>query len=135
VKKWLDLRVQWSKPRRHKKPKNSITMEQTIYSDPAHNLGCRYRFTCGAVRCPKVEVASEQASKPPCYVDKFKRYQPDSETLWYYRGWDEVKRITWREVFSLQESWIYTLLLIIIVVFIFMAMLLIYVLLKLNRYY
>ncbi len=106
-------------------------MEQNIYSDPAHNLVCKYRFTCGAVKCSKVEVAS----RPKCYVDKFKRYQPDPETLWYNRNWEDVNRITWGEVFSLQESWIYTLLLIIIVVFIFMLMLLIKVILKVNRYY
>lgn len=106
-------------------------MEQNIYSDPAHNLGCRYRFTCGAVTCPKVEVTS----RPPCYIDKFKRYQPENETLWYNRSWEEVNRITWREVFSLQESWIYTLLLIIIVVFIVMLIIFIKVILKINLYY
>lgn len=106
-------------------------MEQNIYSEPAHNMGCRYRFTCGAVKCPGIEVIS----KPPCYIDKFSRYQPVNEAPWYQKDWEEVNRITWREVLSLQESWIYSLLIIIIVVFIFMVMLLIYVLLKANRYY
>ncbi len=106
-------------------------MEQNIYSDPAHNLGCRYRFTCGAVECPGVEVTS----RPPCYADKFNRYQPESQTLWYYRSWEEVNRITWKEVFSLKEAWIYILLLIIIAVFIFMLMLFIKVILNVNRYY
>lgn len=106
-------------------------MEQNSYSDPAHNLGCRYRFTCGAVKCPDVEVTS----KPSCYVDKFNRYQPETQTLWHKKNWEEVNRITWREVFSLQESWIYALLLIIIVVFIFLVMILIYVLLKANRHF
>ncbi len=107
-------------------------MEQNIYSDPEHNLGCRYRFTCGATMCPKVGVASKP---PPCYIDKFSRYQPDNEPVWYYRSWKEVNRITWKEVFSLKESWIYTLLLIVIAVFIFMVMMLIYVLININRYY
>ena len=105
-------------------------MEQNIYSDPAHNLGCRYRFTCGAATCQKVEVTS----RPPCYVDKFKRYQPES-IVWYQRDWEDINRITWREVFSLKESWIYTLITIIVVVFIFMVMVLIKLLLKTNRYY
>lgn len=105
-------------------------MEQNIYS-PANNLGCRYRFTCGAVRCQKVTIAS----KPPCYIDKFSRYQPDNEAPWYRRDWEDVNRITWREVFSLKESWIYSLLIIIITAFIFMVIILIYVLLKAKRYY
>ncbi len=106
-------------------------MEQNISSDPEHNLGCRYRFTCGATWCPNVEVAS----KPPqCYIDKFSRYQPDNEPIQYYRSWEDVNRITWKEVFSLKESWIYTLLLIVIAVFIFMVMMLIYVLININRY-
>jgi hypothetical protein len=101
-------------------------MEQNIYLEPAHNMGCRYRFTCGAVKCLGVEVAS----KPPCYIDKFSRYQPVNEAPWYQRDWEEVNRISWREVFSLQESWIYVLLIIIVSVFIFMVMILIYVLLE-----
>ncbi|MDP2767402.1 MAG: hypothetical protein Q8O41_08140 [Candidatus Methanoperedens sp.] len=105
-------------------------MEQNIYSDLAHNLGCKYRFTCGAAACPKVEVTS----KPPCYIDKFSRYQPES-IVCYQRDWEDINRITWREVFSLKESWIYTLITIIVVVFIFMVMVLIKLLLKTNRYY
>lgn len=103
--------------------------EQNIYSDPAHNLGCRYRFTCGAVRCPEVAGLSRP---PSCHIDKFKRYQPDIESFWYNRNWEEINRITWREVLSLQESWIYTLLIIIITVFIFMMMVLIKLILKIR---
>ena len=106
-------------------------MEDESYSEPAHNLGCRYRFTCGAVKCPAIEFTS----KPPCYVDKFKRYQPEPQNPWHRKSWEEANRITWREVFSLQESWIYALLLITIIAFIFLSIILIYVLLKTNRYY
>ncbi|NJD77157.1 MAG: hypothetical protein FIB08_08710 [Candidatus Methanoperedens sp.] len=106
-------------------------MVQNIYSEPTHNLNCSSRFTCGAAECP--EVIPE--TKPPsCHIDKFKRYQPDTE-IWYRKDWDEVNRITWREVFSLQASWIYVLLAIIILVFVFMSMILIKLLLDINRYY
>ncbi|MCE8422384.1 MAG: hypothetical protein J5U17_04620 [Candidatus Methanoperedens sp.] len=97
-------------------------MEQQDYSDPAHNLRCDYRFTCGTLKCPDVKVFSEM---PICHVDKFKRYQPETDSRWYDRNWKEVNRITWREVFCLRESWIYTLLLIIILVFAFMVMVLV----------
>ena len=103
-------------------------MEQNIYSDPAHNLDCSFRFTCGAARCPKEFFSS---TRPSCYVDKFRRYQPEND-VWYKRDWEDVNRITWREVFCLQESWIYTLLVVIIVVFIFMVTVLIKLLLKIN---
>jgi len=106
-------------------------MGQNVYSDPEHNLNCSRRFTCGAAECPEMVAAKN----PPCHVEKFRRYQPENEPIWYYRSWEEVNRITWREVFSLQESWIFTLLTIVIVVFLFMAMVLIYVLLKAKRYY
>jgi hypothetical protein len=101
-------------------------MEENIYSDPAHNLNCSLRFTCGAMQCSKEFFSPE---RPSCYIEKFKRYQP--ENVWYNKSWEEVNRITWREVLGLQESWIYALLLIIIVVFIFMVMLLIKLLFRL----
>ncbi|MCX9009890.1 MAG: hypothetical protein OIN66_02100 [Candidatus Methanoperedens sp.] len=101
-------------------------MEPNIYSDPANNIRCSYRFTCGAKACPGI---SASPGMPSCHVDKFRRYQPESE-FWCRRSWEEVNRITWREVFCLQESWIYTLLVIIITVFMFMAMILIKLLLK-----
>ncbi len=101
-------------------------MDQNIYSNPANNLGCSYRFTCGAVKCPEVAAAS---GKPSCHIEKFRRYQPSDET-WYRKDWEDVNRITWREVFCLQESWIYVLYIIIIIVFIFMAMVLMRLLLR-----
>jgi len=107
-------------------------MEGHIYSDPAHNLGCDFRFTCGAARCPETIPSSRP---PSCHVDKFRRYQPDNNQVWYRRDWQEVNRITWRDVFSLQESWIYALLLIIITAFVFMSMILIKLLLKVNQYH
>jgi len=107
-------------------------MEPNIYRDPDHNLDCRYRFTCGAARCPEVMAASEP---PPCYIDKFRRYQPEDSTAWYRRDWEDINKITWKQVFSLQEAWIYALITIIIAVFIFMVMVLIKLLLRANRYY
>ncbi len=104
-------------------------MEQNIYSDPGYNMGCSHRFTCGAVRCPKV------VHYPSCYIDKFKRYQPGNEILWYERDFDEINRITWNEVLSFKESWIYTLILIIVIVFIFMLMLFIKIILQVKGYY
>jgi hypothetical protein len=104
-------------------------MEQNTLSDPAHNLYCSYRFTCGSEKCPGLVA---EAARPPCHVDKFKRYQPESDNCWYYRSWEEVNRITWREVFSFQESWIYALLLIIIIVFLFLSMTLVSLLLGTN---
>lgn len=102
-------------------------MEQT-YLDPAHNLNCRYRFTCAAAECPSTAVTS----RPSCYIDRFKRYQPENDIVWYQRNWEDINRITWKEVFSLEESWIYTLLLITIIVLIFMLMLFIKVILEIN---
>ncbi len=96
-------------------------MGQNVYSNPGHNPGCDYRFTCAAAKCPEVMVASE---KPACHVDKFMRYQPDNNT-WYHKNWEEVNRITWVEVLSLKEAWVYLLYIIIITVFMFMAMVLI----------
>ncbi len=104
-------------------------MEQNIYSDPDHNLECSHRFTCGVVRCP------QYVQYPSCYIDKFKKYQPGNEVLWHERDWDGIKRITWYEVLSLKESWIYALILIIVIVFIFMLMLFIKVILRVKGYY
>lgn len=104
-------------------------MEQNIYSDPAHNMGCSHRFTCGAGRCP------QNVRYPSCYIDKFKRYQPGNEILWYERDWEEINRITWNEVLSLKESWIYTLILITVIVFIFMLILFIKIILQVKGYY
>ena len=101
-------------------------MHQNSYSDPANNLGCSHRFTCGAVKCPEAAITS---GRPPCHIEKFSRYQPSVET-WYRRDWEDVNRITWREVFCLQESWIYMSYIIIITVFIFMAMILMKLLLN-----
>lgn len=97
---------------------------------PEHNIACRYRFTCGAKSCPGIEVTGK---KPECYVDKFERYQP--EIVWHHRDWEEINRITWRDVLSLKESWIYSLIIIIVAVFIFLLMILIYVIIKIKRYY
>lgn len=93
--------------------------------DPEHNLDCRYRFTCGALECPEFVTATV---KPTCYVDKFRRYQP----VWHHRSWEEINKITWKDVFSLKESWIYALYIIIISVFIFMVMLFVKVVLKIR---
>ncbi len=95
--------------------------------DPEHNLDCRYRFTCGANECPDFLTAP---AKPPCYVDKFGRYQP----VWHHRSWEEINSITWKEVFNLKEAWIYALYIIIISVFIFMVMLFVKVVLKIRYY-
>ncbi len=106
-------------------------MEQSIYSDPAHNLGCSYRFTCAAARCPEAGVQSDM---PACHIEKFIRYQPDNDE-WYRRNWEEVNRITWVEVFSLKEAWVYILYIVIISVFMYMAMLLIKLVSRFNGYF
>lgn len=101
-----------------------------MLSDPSNNILCSYRFTCGAKVCPEI---IQSRTLPTCHTDKFNRYQPEVEEInWYQRDWEDVHRITWREVFSLQESWIYGLLLIIIVVFIFLVAIFIRVVLYLN---
>src|SRR3990172_11513961 len=96
-------------------------MEHSIYSNPVHNLGCSYRFTCAATQCPEVLDSFEI---PSCHVDKFARYQPENN-IWHRKSWEEVKKITWIEVLSLHETWLYVLYIIIIVVFSFMVMVLI----------
>jgi hypothetical protein len=104
-------------------------MEQNTYSDTVHNLRCSHRFTCAARRCP------QDGQYPSCYIDKFKRYQPGNEILWYERDWEEINRITWNEVLSLKELWIYTLILITVIVFIFMLILFIKIILQVKGYY
>jgi len=80
--------------------------------------------------CPEI---IQSRTLPECHTDQFNIYQPAGEEInWYHRDWEDVHRITWREVFSLQESWIYVLLLIIIVMFIFLVALFIRVLLYLR---
>ncbi|VVB87962.1 Uncharacterised protein [uncultured archaeon] len=105
-------------------------MESNVYSDPAHNLGCQKRFTCGAVKCPD---SYESLRDHDCYVDRFSRYQPSNE-VWYRKDWDDVRKITWWEVFGLKEKWLYIIYIIIISVFISMLMVLAKVLL-IYRYY
>ncbi len=105
-------------------------MELNVHTEPAHNLECQKRFTCGAVKCPdSYDILIDHK----CHVDRFSRYQPSGE-VWYRRDWDDVKKITWWEVFGLEEAWLYTLYIIIIAVFIFMALLLAKVLI-IYRYY
>jgi hypothetical protein len=96
-------------------------MKPAIYSDPAHNLGCSYHFTCAATQCPEV---LESFETPLCHIEKFPRYQPEN-TPWHRKNWEDVKNITWIEVLSLNEAWLYVLYIIIIVVFSFMVMVLI----------
>ncbi len=104
-------------------------MEQQIHIDPVHNLNCQRRFTCGAAQCPDIYAILKD---PGCHVDRFKRYQPES--IWYRRDWENVRKITWIEVFGFKEGWLYILYVIIITVFIFMALMLVKVLL-IFRYY
>lgn len=105
-------------------------MEHYVYADPAHNLDCQRRFTCKAVKCPDSYEAFRDRE---CHVDRFSRYQPPSD-IWYRKNWEEVNRITWRDVFGLKEVWLYALYIIIITVFIFMVLLLGKVLI-IYRYY
>jgi hypothetical protein len=104
-------------------------MEQNIYLDPGHNMGCSHRFTCAASRC------LQDVRYPVCYIDKFKRYQPKNDISWYEKDWKEINRITWIEVLSLKESWIYSLILITVIVFIFMLILFIKIILQVKGYY
>ncbi|MBU3966983.1 MAG: hypothetical protein KKG76_06390 [Euryarchaeota archaeon] len=105
-------------------------MEQYVYKDPAHNLDCQRRFTCKAVKCPdSYDILRDQ----DCHVDKFSRYQPPGD-IWYKKDWEDVNRITWREVFGLKEAWLYAIYIIIIAVFVFMALLFVKVLF-IYRYY
>jgi len=104
-------------------------MEQNIYSDPDHNINCSHRFTCGSVRC------LQKVQYPSCYIDKFKRYQPRDEIPLYEKDWNGIKRITWNEVLSLKESWIYALILIIVTVFLFMLILFIKIILQVKGYF
>jgi preprotein translocase subunit SecE len=92
---------------------------------PLTNIMCRYRFNCGAEICPKyidnIEI------RPKCKVEKYNRYQPDIDSgEWYEKSWEEVNNITWYDIVTLKESWMYLLILIIIAVFIFFCATLIY---------
>lgn len=91
---------------------------------PYSNLSCQYRFNCAANLCPGSIDLSR--GRPACWLEKYQRYQPDiSSHDWYDRDWEELKIITWYDVFSLKESWIYVLILVIIAVFLFFCAVLI----------
>ena len=105
-------------------------METNICSDPDNNFNCQMRFTCSAVQCPD---PYELLKDHTCYVDRFKRYQPSSD-VWYRKEWDDVKKITWWEVFGLKERWLFIIYIIIIAVLILMVALLAKVLI-IYRYY
>lgn len=105
-------------------------MENNIFSSPANNLNCQMRFTCSAVKCPdSYEISRDHK----CYVDRFKRYQPSSD-VWYRRDWEDVKKITWWEMFGLKERWLFILYIIIIAVLILMVALFVKVML-IFRYF
>jgi hypothetical protein len=93
-----------------------------IYTDSAHKLNCSYRFNCGTKQCPD---SVDFSKKPPCYTEKFKRYQPEGKKVLHRRDWEDIKQITWMEVFTFQESWIYALIIIIVSAFLLMSMILI----------
>ena len=100
-----------------------------IYTDVAHNPYCRYRFSCGTKQCPEYIDLSK---KPPCFTEKFQRYQPEGKKVLHRRDWEDINQITWREVFTLDESWIYILIIIIVATFLLMSMILIKLMLKAN---
>ena len=105
-------------------------MEQNIYYDPSNNLNCQMRFTCSSIKCPdSYDILKDHK----CHEDRFKRYQPSSD-VWYRREWDDVKKITWWEVFGLKERWLFIIYIIIIAVLILMVALLAKVLI-IYRYY
>ncbi len=82
---------------------------------PGDNLACQYHFTCAARTCPP------GGREDGCYVNRFNRYQP----AWHERNWEDLKNVTWHDVFSLKEKLIYTLILIVIIVFMFFLAILI----------
>lgn len=71
---------------------------------------CVFRFTCASEVCSR---GDEITSMPECYTGSLEK------PCWYEQDWREVNSITWREVFSLEELWVYLLLLIVIGVFLF----------------
>ena len=100
-----------------------------IYTEPAHNPYCSYRFSCGTKQCPE---SVDFSKKPSCYTKKFNRYQPEGETAWHNRDWEDINQITWMEVFTLQETWIYILIIIVVAAFLLMSMILTKLLLNIN---
>jgi hypothetical protein len=90
-------------------------MEQNSYSNPSQNLNCNYRFTCAAAECAKTRDFTEM---PACHVERFKQYQP----VWHQRDWEDIKKITWVEVFSFKEIWVYLLYIVIIGAFLDMVL-------------
>jgi hypothetical protein len=96
-----------------------LIMGQNIYSDPAHNIACGRRFTCGKARCPADKIVSKQLQ---CYVEKFSRYQPDSDTsdsdIWHKKEWKEINAISWGNIFSFENPMISILFIIFLFLFI-----------------
>lgn len=85
-----------------------------------HRLDCEYRFSCRAEECPdNVEYGG---SRPGCFVSPRGR-----EVL--ERDWEDINSITWRQVFTLEEAWVYALLTIVIAVFLFYVIVLVRLLL------
>ncbi|MCL7413019.1 MAG: hypothetical protein M8353_05315 [ANME-2 cluster archaeon] len=85
---------------------------------PESNLSCNYRLSCGAHVCPEKIYLTK---KPDCRIEKYERYQP----VWYDKNWHELNSITWYDVFSLKESWMYLLIIIVIALFLFFSAILI----------
>ncbi|HIH45373.1 MAG TPA: hypothetical protein HA257_09995 [Candidatus Methanoperedenaceae archaeon] len=83
---------------------------------PENNIYCQHRFTCAANQCDVRYRAS--LSRPPCHMPG-EAYA----ARWHERDWDELDRITWNDMFSLRESWLYALYLLVIAVFMFFAFL------------
>ncbi len=100
-----------------------------INPDPPYNLNCRYRFNCGSEQCPEIV---DFLKKPKCYTEKFKRYQPEGKKVLHRRDWEDINQITWMDVFTLHESWIYALIVIIVAAFLLMSMILIKLVLNIN---
>lgn len=91
--------------------------------ETAHRISCNYRFTCDRKVCPK-QVIFQAGQKPGCYVEKYTGYEPPNEA-WHGKSLQDLNKITYRDVFSFKESWIYLLILILIGLFIYYSSILI----------
>jgi len=79
------------------------------FSDNAHNIICKKRFVCGALRCPDEKNLSKfrKSSNFPCFIEKFDQNKPKEKSFDLLKNeWEEAKKITWRKVLYFDDIWL-----------------------------
>lgn len=83
-----------------------------------HRIVCPFRVGCASAKdeCLRVKSSDIPADgKPECYV-------PRPKKKWYDEDWNDLQRVTWVDVFSLQSVFMYVALITVIVSFMSLLM-------------